>query len=204
MARLPDYPENAFFPALYSGIYGHDLCGRRHRLLDAALLRLNRGEGNLGTVTMTFGGITVVAGCWRRWPADGSPMRCARFPGSYFLVSGAGMLLAFPLLLAVLVTPFPWAYGVIFLTVFCLFFNTGPVNAIIANVTNPAVRPARSRLVILIIHLFGDAFSPTIIGLTADLAKDAGAAAAAADFVVDETSRKQPRNGLQLLHRLRS
>jgi MFS family permease len=139
---------------------------------------LDRGEKDLGTVTLTFGGITVVAGLLATlaggWLADALRRR---FPGSYFLVSGVGMLLAFPLMLAVLVTPFPWAYGVIFLTVFCLFFNTGPVNTIIANVTHPAVRASAFALVILIIHLFGDTFSPTIMGLTADLAKDAGAAA---------------------------
>jgi MFS family permease len=139
---------------------------------------LDRGEKDLVTVTRTFGGIIVVAGLMATlaggWLADALRRR---FPGSYFLVSGAGMLLAFPLMLAVLVTPFPWAYGVIFLTVFCLFFNTGPVNTIIANVTHPAVRASAFALLILIIHLFGDTFSPTLMGLTADLAKDAGAAA---------------------------
>ncbi len=100
----------------------------------------DRGESNL-TVTQVFGGIVVVSGLVATlaggWAGD---VLRRRFPGSYFLVSGVGMLLAFPLLLAVLVTPFPWAYGLIFLTVFCLFFNTGPVNTIVANVTHPALR----------------------------------------------------------------
>ena len=139
---------------------------------------VNRGEGDLFTVNMVFGGVTVVAGLLSTlaggWAGDALRRR---FPGSYFLVSGAGMLLAFPLFLAILVTPFPWAYGLIFLTVFCLFFNTGPVNTIVANVTHPAVRASAFALVILVIHLFGDAFSPPAIGYVAGWARDTAAAA---------------------------
>jgi MFS transporter, Spinster family, sphingosine-1-phosphate transporter len=139
---------------------------------------INRGEGSLFTVNMAFGAITVVAGLLSTlaggWAGDALRKR---FPGSYFLVSGAGMVLAMPLFLSVLITPFPWAYGLIFLSVFCLFFNTGPVNAIIANVTNPAVRASAFALVILIIHLFGDAFSPPAIGYVAGWARNTAAAA---------------------------
>jgi MFS family permease len=147
---------------------------------------INRGEGSLFTVNMVFGGITVVAGLLSTlaggWAGDALRKR---FPGSYFLVSGGGMLLAFPLFLAVLITPFPWAYGLIFLAVFCLFFNTGPVNAIIANVTNPAVRASAFALVILIIHLFGDAFSPPAIGYVAGWARTTAASAPRATWWTD-------------------
>lgn len=91
-----------------------------------------------------------------------------RFSGSYFLVSGIAMLLGFPMLLAFLATPFPYAWIFAFLAVFCLFFNTGPTNTILANVTHPAVRASGFALNILIIHLFGDAISPPIIGFIAD------------------------------------
>jgi hypothetical protein len=87
-----------------------------------------------------------------------------RWPGSYFLVSGISTLLAVPFFLAVLYVPFPAAWAFIFLTEFCLFFNTGPANAILANVTHPAVRSSAFALNILIIHLFGDAISPPLIG----------------------------------------
>jgi MFS family permease len=89
----------------------------------------------------------------------------ARFPGSYFLVSGIAMLTGFPIFLAVLHTPFPWVWVLIFLTCFCLFFNTGPTNTILANVTHPSIRAAGYALNIFVIHLFGDAASPVIIGL---------------------------------------
>lgn len=137
-----------------------------------------RHEGNLGTVNLVFGGIIVVAGLFSTlaggWAGD---VLRKRFPSSYFLVSGWSMLLAFPLMIGVIVAPYPWDYVLVFFTVFGMFFNTGPVNTIIANVTHPAVRASAFALVILLIHLFGDAFSPPIIGLIADAAQAAGKAA---------------------------
>jgi MFS family permease len=91
----------------------------------------------------------------------------SRIPGSYFFVSAIGMFLGFPLVLLMLITPFPACWGVIFAAVFCLFLNTGPSNAIIANVVPDNVRATAFALNILIIHLFGDALSPPIIGWAA-------------------------------------
>jgi MFS family permease len=120
-----------------------------------------------------FGAIIVVSGLTATLLGGitGDRLR-DRFPGSYFLVSAAGMLIGFPLFLAVLVTPLPWAWGLIFLACFCLFFNTGPVNTILANVTHPALRAPGFALNILIIHAFGDAVSPLVIGSIADLFHD--------------------------------
>jgi MFS family permease len=127
-----------------------------------------RGEPDLGKVNTIFGAIVVVSGLLATLAGGivGDKLR-GRYAGSYFLVSGWGMLLAFPLLLGVLTFPFPWAWGWVFLTVFCLFFNTGPTNTVLANVTHPAVRSSAFALNIFVIHLFGDAFSPPIIGYLA-------------------------------------
>jgi predicted MFS family arabinose efflux permease len=110
--------------------------------------------GLLGTI---FGGL---AGDWLR----------PRFSGAYFLVSGAAMVLAFPLFLALPVTPFPAAWVLIFITSVCLFFNTGPTNTILANVTHPAMRATAYAVNIFVIHLLGDAISPPLIGGINDLA----------------------------------
>src|SRR5262249_10136430 len=56
------------------------------------------------------------------------------FSGSYFLVSGAAMVLAFPMLLLVTQMEFPHAWWPLAAFVFLLFFNTGPTNTILANV----------------------------------------------------------------------
>jgi hypothetical protein len=52
----------------------------------------------------------------------------------------------------------------IFLSVFFLFFNTGPTNTILANVVHPSMRSSAFALNILIIHALGDAISPPLIG----------------------------------------
>ncbi|MDQ2659322.1 MAG: MFS transporter, partial [Verrucomicrobiota bacterium] len=114
---------------------------------------------------IVFGGITVVAGLVSTLLGGivADRMR-TRFPGSYFLVSGVGMLLAFPLFLGVLYTPFPIAWYFMFGAVFCVFLNTGPSNTALANVCLPSIRATAFALNIFVIHLFGDAAAFPIIG----------------------------------------
>lgn len=127
------------------------------------------GSDSLGSIDFTFGAITASAGLIATvlggWLSD--KLR-ERFPSSYFLVSGFGMLLAFPATLAVIYIPFPTAWVMIFIAVFFLFFNTGPSNTALANVSPPAIRASAYALNILIIHLLGDAISPPLIGVVRD------------------------------------
>jgi MFS family permease len=117
-----------------------------------------------------FGGLTALAGLTATLAGGilGDRLR-SRFPGSYFIVSGISMLIGFPMVLLVLHAPFPWAWLFIFLAVFTLFFNTGPTNTILANVTPASIRASGFALNILVIHLLGDALSPVIIGLIRNL-----------------------------------
>ncbi len=128
-----------------------------------------RHGGELGQVSLIFGAIVVVAGLVATLLGGiaGDKLR-NRYPGSYFLVSGAAMLVGFPLSIAMLYVPFPWAWIFIFLACFCLFFNTGPTNAILANVTHPAMRATAFALNIFVIHAFGDVISPLVIGAITD------------------------------------
>jgi len=128
-----------------------------------------RGYGSLSSVNLIFGVIVVVSGLAGTLLGGiaGDKLR-RRFPGSYFLVSAAGMLTGFPLFLLMLATPFPYAWIVIFLAVFCLFFNTGPSNTALANVTHPSMRATAFAVNIFIIHALGDAISPTVIGMITD------------------------------------
>src|SRR5262249_23140594 len=119
----------------------------------------------LGPINTIFGAIVVVSGLAATLLGGlaGDWLR-PRFPSSYFMVSGLTMLLAFPMILLVLVVPFPACWIFVFAAVFCLFFNTGPTNTILANVTHPAVRSTAFAVNILIIHTFGDAISPVVMG----------------------------------------
>jgi MFS family permease len=118
--------------------------------------------------TPIFGGITVVAGLLSTLLGGFVADRLQkRFSGSYFLVSGLGMLLAFPLFIAMLYAPFPLAWVFLFGAVFFVFLNTGPSNAALANVAGPNVRATAFALNILIIHALGDALSPPLLGAVA-------------------------------------
>jgi MFS family permease len=125
--------------------------------------------GAPASTTVTFGGVTCVAGLVATLLGGmaGDKLR-ARFPGSYFLVSGIAMLVGFPFMLLTLRASFPLIWVWVFVTCFCLFFNTGPTNTILANVSHPSIRAAGFALNIFLIHAFGDVVSPVVIGVVGD------------------------------------
>lgn len=139
---------------------------RSSRIYDAATAP---GSISNGKATFIFGGITVVAGLVSTLLGGilGDRLR-GRIRGAYFHVIGWSTLLALPFYIAMLYVPFPWAWVMIFFTVFWLFFNTGPANTILANVTRSEIRATAFAINILIIHILGDAISPWIIGSIAD------------------------------------
>jgi len=131
----------------------------------AAYLRY-RGQPESGKAV--FGGILVVAGLVATllggWLAD--RLR-TRIKGSYFLVSGVGMIVAFPLFAGSLFVPFPASWLLIFGAIFFAFLNTGPSNTALANVARPELRATAFALNILLIHALGDAIAPPLIGAVA-------------------------------------
>ncbi len=131
-----------------------------------------KGSISLGRITLIFGVIVVVSGLGATllggWVGDTLRNRGVR--GAYFHAAGWSTLLAFPFFLGMLLVPFPYAWGLFFVAVFFLFFNTGPANTILANVTRSDIRATAFAINILVIHMLGDVISPPIIGLVADVA----------------------------------
>ena len=125
-----------------------------------------REHGEATTVPMIFGVITVITGLGATLLGGlaGDKLR-DKIGGAYFLVSGIAMIVGFPFLLAIIYVPFPLAWVFVFFACFCLFFNTGPTNTVLANVSHPSMRATAFALNIFFIHLFGDAISPMIIGM---------------------------------------
>jgi MFS transporter, Spinster family, sphingosine-1-phosphate transporter len=124
----------------------------------------------LHTIDFRFGAIVAIGGLVATMLGGwlGERLR-KRYRGAYFLVCGYGALIAFPCFLGMLFVPFPYAWVLVFLTVFFLFVNTGPANTILANVVRSPVRAAGFAVNILVIHLLGDAISPPLMGFVADL-----------------------------------
>jgi MFS transporter, Spinster family, sphingosine-1-phosphate transporter len=123
-----------------------------------------RGQGQ-ATGMAIFGGITVVAGLVSTILGGvvADKLR-SRFPGSYFSVSGWGMIIACPIFLVGLYIPFPAAWLAMFVAIFFLFLNTGPSNTALANVSLPAVRATAFAVNIFVIHALGDVQAFWLLG----------------------------------------
>jgi MFS family permease len=129
----------------------------------SAYLRYRNQSPDVGMTI--FGLITVVAGLVSTLLGGiiADKLR-TRFAGSYFLVSGIGMLIACPFFIATLYIPFPTAWISMFVAIFFLFLNTGPSNTALANVSLPAVRATAFAVNIFVIHALGDVQAFWLLG----------------------------------------
>ncbi len=116
-------------------------------------------------MTFVVGLITVVAGLVSTLLGGviADKLR-SRVAGSYFWVSGIGMLISCPFFIATLYIPFPAAWITMFVAIFFLFLNTGPSNTALANVSLPAVRATAFAANIFVIHAFGDVQAFWLLG----------------------------------------
>src|SRR5438874_3305460 len=130
--------------------------------VSAYLVYRNQSPASSRTI---FGLITVVAGLASTLLGGvvADKLR-SRYAGSYFLVSGVGMLIACPFFIATLYIPFPAAWVPMFLAIFFLFLNTGPSNTALANVSLPTVRATAFAVNIFVIHALGDVQAFWLIG----------------------------------------
>jgi len=129
----------------------------------SAYLRYRNQSPEVGMTI--FGLITVVAGLVSTLLGGIIADRLrSRFAGSYFWVSGIGMLIAGPFFIATLYTPFPAAWIPMFVAIFFLFLNTGPSNTALANVSLPAVRATAFAVNIFVIHALGDVQAFWLLG----------------------------------------
>jgi MFS transporter, Spinster family, sphingosine-1-phosphate transporter len=128
-----------------------------------AYLRYRNQSPDVGMTI--FGLITVVAGLVSTLLGGVIADRLrSRFAGSYFWVSGIGMLVACPIFIVTLYIPFPAAWITMFFAIFFLFLNTGPSNTALANVSLPAVRATAFAANILVIHALGDVQAFWLLG----------------------------------------
>ena len=127
---------------------------------------LDVAKGNMlfGTTTVLAGILGTLAGGWLgdRWQKKSGK--------GYLLVSGWGFLIGTPFAAWAILAPGLTACMIaIFIAEFFLFLNTGPLNTVIINVTDPAVRAMAFAVNIFFIHALGDAISPSILGWLSDL-----------------------------------
>jgi predicted MFS family arabinose efflux permease len=124
--------------------------------------------GKAGTL---FGALTVLGGLVGSlaggWIAD--RIRPTR-PDADLIVSGIGLAAGMPFAALAIVAPSLHAtIGLLFIAEALLFLNMGPLNSAIVAVTRLETRSMAFAANILVIHLLGDAASPTLIGWGSDM-----------------------------------
>ncbi len=117
-----------------------------------------------------FGGITLAAGVIGTFSGGVLGDWCLRYTrGAYFLVAGIGLLLSVPAALVAVLAEKPGMYlTAVFIAEVLVFLNTGPLNALLANVVPATIRSTAFAVNIFVIHALGDALSPVIIGALSD------------------------------------
>ncbi len=118
-----------------------------------------------------FGAITIAAGIVGSfsggWLADFLRQKVKR---AYFIVGYMSFFLSVPFgVMAVLTDNFQLAVFMFFMAEVLVFVHVGPYHAAIVNITSVKMRSMAFALQILIIHAFGDAISPTLVGYFSDL-----------------------------------
>jgi predicted MFS family arabinose efflux permease len=117
-----------------------------------------------------FGGVLVVSGlvgtllggfaasAWQK-----------RNPAGYAWLLSASVLLAVPVAFAAFLTlNTTFTMSLLATAMFLLFLSTGPVNTLIIETVPMNLRASAMALSIFMIHLFGDMWSPEVVGRVAD------------------------------------
>jgi MFS family permease len=96
-----------------------------------------------------------------------------RIKGAYFWVCAASCLLAAPFTLASIIAQERTAFTMcIFLAMTLVFIGNGPINALLVNLVSPHLRTSALGLVVVIIHVFGDGISLTLVGMISTWLKE--------------------------------
>jgi len=126
-------------------------------------LPLDRADNFFGAVLVVAGLVGSLLGgflatWWQR-----------RTPAGYALLLAASVLVAVPLsFCALLAGSTALSMAFLGLSIFFIFFSTGPVNTLILETVPVNVRGSAMAISIFLIHLFGDMYSPEVIGRLAD------------------------------------
>jgi len=129
-------------------------------------LPLNEADRVIGTAAVVSGLLGTFAG---GYVGDWLQKRLRH---GYLWLSGVSMVAAVPFAWLALSpsadrSTYTWA---LFVAEFLVFLSTGPINVVIVNVVPVAMRATAMAVSIFVIHLLGDAISPTVLGIAADLA----------------------------------
>jgi MFS transporter, Spinster family, sphingosine-1-phosphate transporter len=116
-----------------------------------------------GTCTVIGGIVGTVVGGW-----IGEKLR-GRVRHPYLVLSGVTSFLCGPIAVAAFgTTDLVTMQILLILAMTLLFCSMGPINTVLVNCVAPGIRATAQAVCIFLIHVLGDALSPTLIGAVAD------------------------------------
>jgi MFS transporter, Spinster family, sphingosine-1-phosphate transporter len=173
----PKYLAETYAPTLHVVVtngWAQFVVDRAHTLTTASAATY------FGAVTVVGGAIgTLIGGRWSDRALRGVPQATAGLPwdaeptkrGTNALlgVCSKSMIVAAPLTVFVFLMPTPLTFFAVALGAeIFLFLSTSPVNAIGLRAVPPELRASAMAGMIFAIHLFGDLWSPSVLGLLYD------------------------------------
>jgi MFS family permease len=159
LLRIPDYLLVILGYTAYTfalGAFGHWGPSFLHRVHEVPV---DKAGGFFGAVLVVAGLVgTLIGGfaatAWHK-----------RNPAGYAWTLGLSVLMAVPLALgAFLASSTFWSMSFLAAAMFFLFLPTGPVNTLILETVPVNLRASAMAVSIFCIHLFGDMWSPEIVG----------------------------------------
>jgi MFS family permease len=127
------------------------------------------GGDTLAQAGFQLGAITAITGIVGTFAGGFLAQRWLRTNyRALYLLSAWSMLLGIPGAMLAFFGPHALIVPAIFIAQFCLFLNTGPLNAAIVNSVSAAVRATAIAVELFVIHALGDVPSPQIIGWVSD------------------------------------
>jgi MFS family permease len=115
-----------------------------------------------GALTVVDGLLGTIVGGWL------GQIWLRRNHRALYLISAWGSILAIPAAAVVFFGPPSVFLPAAFVAEFFLFLGTGPLNAAIVNSVAAPIRATAISVNLFVIHVLGDAFSPTLIGRISD------------------------------------
>jgi predicted MFS family arabinose efflux permease len=123
---------------------------------------LDRANFIFGGMTLASGFLATFAGGW----LGDYLLRYTK--GAYYLVSGIGMAIGVPAIYLAVTYTGRLMYPAIFVAEFFVLLNTAPLNAALVNSVSARIRATAVAANIFVIHILGDAVSPTLMGYISD------------------------------------
>lgn len=128
-----------------------------------AHMSVARAGTETGALTVVDGLLGTIVGGWL------GQIWLRRNHRALYLVSAWGSILAIPAAAVVFFGPPSTFLPAAFVAEFFLFLGTGPLNAAIVNSVAAPIRATAISVNLFVIHVLGDAFSPTLIGKISDV-----------------------------------